>query len=212
MKQSSAVRTIIASILTLLLLVAVPVAFAQAGGRGGVGGEGGIGGAGRVGGSRGGGVTGGSRSGGPVGGGARGGVIGGGERTHILRTPSSHHRFHAPSSHHHSHHDPSFFFGFGVSTFAPAWSWYDPYYYWGVPPYSPSYPYYGYPYSDYYYGYPYYGSDPCLSPDPAYAPYCPPTADNLYNPGYSVPPVDYPSLAPPIQPESGREPQSPVND
>jgi len=117
-----------------------------------------------------------------------------------------------PSSHHRSHHD-SFFFGFGVSAFAPAWWWHDPYYYpWGASPY---YTYYGYPYYDYY-GYPSYWSDPCLSPDPAYAPYCPPTADNPYYPGYSVPPVDYyPSLAPPIQPESGGEsqpPTPPLND
>ncbi|WP_337287311.1 hypothetical protein [Candidatus Methylomirabilis sp.] len=129
----------------------------------------------------------------------------GGRHTHVQRSPSSLHSFrdhrsHAPS-HHHRSHSNHFFFGLGVNAFAPGRWWYDPYYYSGPSPY---YTYYGYPYSSYY-GYPGYWSDPCLSSDPAYTPYCPPTADNPYDPSYSVPPVDYSSPALPTSPESSYE-------
>lgn len=137
--------------------------------------------------------------GGGSGGGSRGGGSG---RSHQFHGPRVQHR-----SHPHRHHN-YFSFSFGASAFGPGWGWYDPYYYWGPSPY---YTYYGYPYPDYY-GYPYYPnywSDPCLSPDPAYAPYCPPAADNPTQ-GYSVPPVDYPSAPLPPQPESEGEPQSPM--
>lgn len=196
MKKSAVVPSIIAVTLTLPLLFAVPVVFAQAGGRGGGGGGVGSG-------SRGGGVVGGS--GGVVGGAGRAGVIGGGSRG----------SFHLPSSrfrHHHFRRNV-FVFGFGASAFVPAWWWYDPYSYWGAPPayYSayygyPSYDYYGYPSYDYY-GYPYW-SDPCLSPDPADAPYCPPV-NYPYQGGYGAPPVDYPPPAAPAQPESGSQWPSP---
>jgi hypothetical protein len=186
MKSKRIIVSLIAIILSFLLALAVPVAFAKGGGKGG-GGRG---------------IAGQGRAGGLKGGGLRGGVTGGGGRSHQFHKPRVQHR-----SYSHRHHD-HFFFSFGASAFAPAWGWYDPYYYWGPPPY---YSYYGYPYPNYY-GYPYYPnywSDPCLAPDPSYAPYCPPLVDNPTQ-GYSVPPVDYPLPAPPPLPESGGESQAPT--
>lgn len=197
MKYRRLIPAIVAEGLILLLLIAAPADLAQAGARGGGGGSGG---GGRAGGFGGGAMIGGGRSGGSVGGGARGGVIGGG--------PS--HPFRSPSFRHHPHRD-HFFFGFGVSTFVPAWWWYDPYYYYWGP--SAYYPYYGYPYPSYY-GYPYYpypGSDPCLSADPAYAPYCPPAAGEPPE-GYSVPPVDYPLPAPSDGQTEPPQSRSPVSE
>jgi hypothetical protein len=96
------------------------------------------------------------------------------------------------------------FFSFGVGGFYPSWWWYDPYYYpyYSYPPayyypaYSgyPAYDYSGYPSYNYYdyYGDPY-SSDPCLSSDPAYAPYCPPSSTGYpYGGEHGAPPVDYP--------------------
>ncbi len=126
-------------------------------------------------------------------------MIGGGGRGHVFRSHPFHHRFHRDV----------FFFGFGASAFYPAWWWYDPYYYWGPPPgyYSD---YYGYPYYGYY-DYPYYGyydspywSDPCLSSDPAYAPYCQP-GGSPYQGAYGTAPVEYPLPAAPTLPESGTQ-------
>lgn len=183
-----AVPQMIGSTLILLLIVTAPVGFAQAGSRGGGGGGGG---GGRAGGGGGGAVIGGGRGSGSVGGGVRGGVPGGGGRDY-----PSHGRTYGD----HPRHDRGdrFFFGFS-GAYAPAWWWYDPYYYWGASPYYYNPYYYGYPYfGTYYYGYPYYyGSDPCASQDPTYAPYCPPPTDYPYDPGYGVPPVTYPLPAPP---------------
>jgi len=199
MKRRVMSATMAMVILSLPLLLAVPTAFAQSGGRGG-----GMGHSERSGGFGGRAVIGGGQSGGFVGGATRGGVAGGTHRHGFTfgQTHSFGHRpFTGHGHHHHFGYNHSFVFGFGVGVFPPTWGWYgyDPYYYWGLP----AYPYYGY------YGYPYW-SDPCPTSDPAYAPYCPPTADNPYYPGYSVPSVDYPTLAPPVQPESGRESQSPA--
>jgi hypothetical protein len=178
MKSKSVIASLMAVVLTLLLALAAPDALAKGGGKGG--GRGHPGSAGRASTFR-----------------------SGGGRSHQFHSPRAHQR-----SHHHRQHN-RFFFSFGASAFVPAWGWYDPYYYWGPSPY---YPYYRYPYPTYY-GYPYYGypyypnywSDPCLTPDPSYAPYCPPTVDNPTQ-GYSVPPLDYPLPAPPPLPESGGEP------
>jgi len=164
-KQSAFVSAMVALCFLWLAVFAAPAAFAQGGGRGG-GGMGG-GGAGRGGGAG-------------IGGGARGGAIGGAHR------PGSghHHGFHHRGFHGHSkfRHKNTFFFGVGA--FYPGWWSYSPYYYYPPPAYYyypyyypaysgyPGYDYYGYPYYDYY-GSPYW-SDPCLSPDPAYAEYCPP--------------------------------------
>ena len=105
------------------------------------------------------------------------------------------------------------FFSFGVGGFYPSWWWYDSYYYpyYSYPPayyypaYSgyPAYDYYGYPSYNYYdyYGDPY-GSDPCLSPDPAYAQYCPPPPSPPQG-EYVAPPVGYPTPDAPVYPEAG---------
>ncbi len=164
MKKSAFVSSIIAVCFLWLALFAAPAAFAQGGGRGG-GGMGG-GGAGRGGGAA-------------IGGGGRGGTIGGAHRPSFGHHHVPHKGFHHGSRHHFRHRN---FFSFGVSAFYPGW-WYSPYYYYPPPAYYypyyypaysgyPAYDYYGYPYYDYY-GSPYW-SDPCLSPDPAYAEYCPP--------------------------------------
>lgn len=198
MRQGKAVSAIVRMTVIFLLLAAVPVAFAGGGGRGG---GGGVGSGGRAGGFSGGGIVGGSRSGATAGGSTRSGVIGSGTRAYNP-TPRSEYLF--P---HHPFHRDKFFFSFGATTFVPGWWWYGPYsHYWVAPA---SYTYYGYPYPDYYYGYFDYWSDPCLLADPAYAPYCPPTATNPYYQGYNVPPVDYPS-PPMAPPESGITPQSPT--
>jgi hypothetical protein len=121
-----------------------------------------------------------------MGGGGRGGATGGAHRP-------SFRPHHVPHKGFHHGHRPHFrnrtFFSFGVGTFYPWW-WYGPYYYWTPPPAYYYYPYYypaysGYPAYDYY-GYPYYDyygsqywSDPCLSPDPAYAAYCPPPPSSV---------------------------------
>ena len=115
----------------------------------------------------------------------------------------------------------SFVFGVGVGGFYPSWWWYNPYYYpyYSYPPayyypaYSgyPAYDYSGYPSYNYYdyYGDPY-GSDPCLSPDPAYAQYCP---QSSYPPqgDYGAPPVGYPTPDASAYPEAGSvSPSSPA--
>jgi len=181
------------ALLVLYALVALPgLALAQAGGRaGGMGGVSGIG-----------------RGGGFVGGGARGGVIGGGSGR-FFHSPRFH-RFGRPHFRRH-HFGRSFvFFGVGTSVFYPAW-WYDPYYpyYYWYPPVGIYSGYYGYPYYDYY-GAPYW-ADPCLSGDPAYAPYCPPAAAPPPE-GYGMPPAEAPEVVTPTEPVTGSESAPPSSE
>jgi hypothetical protein len=194
-KKSAIVSSMIAACFVWLALLAAPAAFAQGGGRAGGAAIGG-------GAGRGGGVA--------IGGGARGGGMIGGSHRHSF---GHRHGFHHKGFHGHSkfRHKNTFFFGVGA--FYPGWWWYSPYYYWNPPPayyypyyypaYSgyPAYDYYGYPYYDYY-GSPYW-SDPCLSPDPAYAEYCPPPPSPSQG-EYETAPVSGASPDAPAQP-SGQD-------
>ena len=126
-------------------------------------------------------------------------MMGGGHRGGV-----HHKRFHGHGRLHNKN-----FFSFGVGGFYPSWWWYNPYYpsysyppayYYPAYPGYPAYDYYGYPSYNYYdpYGDPY-GSDPCLSPDPANAQYCPPPPSPPQG-DYGAPPVGEVTIEAPTQP------------